>query len=367
MSGPITNTNQVSRLTPISPQRRIEADVTVHGTDKTVRIDGDVYLDRTVLPNALGRTLGRVERLDQVKLAFDASSERYTLTGAVKIAGARIPVSATTAVRMDGPTLVLSDTRLKFPFSGIGWASDTARDKLVEVLNKEGLKASRSGNDIRLDASAILHEIDVLPQWASLAPDQAMNVRHDAKGNVRIHLGKGPEGKPDGISQIRGQLDPASSERILADLFGSPKYEVKGATFSQGQVRVNGLAAVPEVREAVNGLAAIAIAVLGGGREAIAKARAPMPGDLHIPLSMDVRTADGDLVITPSLKPAVAEVAASLTSERVKPTINGRSVSVPTAQMLPGGSIDRIAITPAGLEGDVRLDVDALLKPHMLK
>lgn len=366
MSGPITNTNQASRLTPISPLRRIEADVTVRGTDKTVRIDGDVYLDRTVLPNALGRTLGKVKRLDQVKLAFDASSERYMLTGAVKIAGARIPVSATTAVRMDGPTLVLSDTQLKFPLSGIGWASETARDKLVEVLNKEGLKASRSGNDIRLDASAILQEIDVLPQWASLAPDQAMNVRHDAQGNVRIHLGKGPEGKPDGVSQIRGQLDPASSERVLGELFGSPKYEVKGATFSQGQVRVNGLAAVPEVKEAVNGLAALAIAALGG-RGALANARAPMAGDLHIPLSMDVRTAGGDLVITPSLKPAVAEVAASLTSERVKPTINGRSVSVPTAQMLPGGSIDRIAITPAGLEGDVRLDVDSLLKPHMLK
>lgn len=367
MSGPVTNTNQASRLTPIATQRRVEADVTIRGTDRTLRIDGDVYLDRTVLPNALGRTLGKVKRLDQVKLAFDASSERYTLSGAVKIAGARIPVSATTAVRMDGPTVVLSDTRFKFPLSGIGWASETARDKLVEVLNKEGLKASRSGNDIRLDASALLQEIDVLPQWTSLAPDQAMNVRHDAKGNVRIHLGKGPEGKPDGVSQIRGQLDPAGSERLLGDLFGSPKYQVQSATFSQGQVRVNGLAAVPEVREAVNGLAAIAIAVLGGGREGLAKAKPPMATDLHIPLSMDVRTTGGDLVITPSLKQAVAEVAASLTSEQVKPTINGRSVSVPTAQMLPGGSIDRIAITPAGLEGEVRLDIDALLMPHMLQ
>lgn len=366
MSGPVTNAN-ASPLTPLSLQRRVEADVTIRGRDRTLRVDGDVYLDRTVVPNALRHALRNVDRLQQVNLGFDAASDRYTLSGTIKLAGARIPVSATTAVRMDGPTLVLSDTQFKFPLSGIARASNAARDKLVEVLNNEGLQASRTGNDIRIDASALMQEIGVLPEWARLAPDQAMNVRHDAQGNVRIHLGHGPAGRPDGVSQVRGQLDQGASERVLRELFESPKYKVQSAHFTQGQVQVNGLAALPEVRETVNGLAAIAIALLGGGTQALSQARPPIASDPHISLRMDVRTAGSELVITPSLKQAVPEVARSLTSERVQPTINGREVSIPVDGIVPGASIDRVALTPDGIEGEARLDVDALLKPHMLK
>jgi hypothetical protein len=362
MPGPIQASQPTPGLVPLQ-RRQIEADVTIKAEGKQMHVDGDVFIGKRFLPTVVSNVVQSAGVLRNVAIAYHPETDRYAMRGEVKFAGTYWKAAGSTRADVDGHDVVLRDVKFDFPGSGIQWLSNKVRDGIVKGLNSQGIVAAREGSDIRISGSGLLKEAGVLPAWADLTKDTTAKASHDAEGNLTLHFGPGAAGTPDGNSHIKASLDPAASQTVLALALGSG-YHLQHADFTEGTIKVHGRTDVPELRDALTaGVAVIGMLSQDLGTLLGANVPSTMP---TVGLDMDMRTDGADLVIKPSLRLAVKPVAAELAKGGAPVRTSKEDVRVDINAMVPPGQVlRRIAVTPAGLEIEADVNVDAVLSPKL--
>ncbi|MBC7544477.1 MAG: hypothetical protein H7338_17285, partial [Candidatus Sericytochromatia bacterium] len=84
-----------------------------------------------------------------------------------------------------------------------------------------------------------------------------------------------------------------------------------------------------------------------------------------VPLELNLRPEGTHLVIRPSLKAAVAPIATELGKSGGKVEATKDEVRIDAGAMLPNGTLQRVAVTPGGLEFEADIKLDGILHPDL--
>lgn len=366
MSDPTIQGNRTPIRPPLAPAPvaakpgQIEVDVSLRAKDSRMHVEGDVFIGHRLLPALIRKALTGPD-IRNVDIQYRPAEKRFVMSGEAKFAGTFWKGSGATKVDVDGHDIVLRNVTFDFPGAGFDFISNKVRDAIVSELKNTRIDASRDGKDIRIDMTSLLKEAGVMPPWASLMDDTTSNVSTDQAGNLAVHFGPGETGKPNGVSHIKAALDPATSDRVIQAAFGS-QFVVGQTSYNEGSLHVKGRTNVPELVDAIN---------VGGAFLNLARyGLAGLLGDVTVtkvmvPLELNLRPEGTHLVIRPSLKAAVAPIATELGKSGGKVEATKDEVRIDAGAMLPNGTLQRVAVTPGGLEFEADIKLDGILHPDL--
>lgn len=315
-----------------------------------------------------------------INVRHDPATGAYAASGNVRWLGIPWPIAMQArpliigdqlAVRFERPRLRLGPLEIPIgPMLGI------AQDLVIAHMRQTRISAKPAADKatILIEPTSLLHEIGVLPHWITLDPSRTkLGLTTGPTGDLTVKLDS-PTAPAAGASTPASDLvvaiDEAALQAVMARAVAST-YDLKSLKLREDGVAVTGETDYKPVSDTLTAAKGILLLVaLASGDGATLRNTNTSAVVVKGPLDLDVRVANGALLIKPSISLACGDMIKLMEEAGLPATLDRGVIKVviADAERLFGADLRRLRIGPGGVDLQAGLDVERLIRnPRLLR